>query len=47
MVFGINQVSEKLAHSLEQLKQLQDNGVAALQLKILERSDRAPILIIN
>lgn len=36
----MNQVSEKLAHSLEQLKQLQDNGVVALQSKMLERSDR-------
>ncbi|AWB69210.1 cell filamentation protein Fic (plasmid) [Saccharobesus litoralis] len=33
-------ISEKLAHSLEQLKQLQDNGAVALQSKVLERADR-------
>jgi hypothetical protein len=36
----MNQVSEKLAQSLSQLKQLQDQGVVALQSKMLERSDR-------
>lgn len=36
----MNQVSEKLAQSLSQLKQLQDKGVVALQSKMLERSDR-------
>jgi hypothetical protein len=36
----MNQVSQKLAHSLEQLKELQDNGVVAVQSKMLERTDR-------
>ncbi len=36
----MNQVSEKLAHSLGQLKLLQDSGVVALQSKLLERADR-------
>jgi len=36
----MNQISEKLAQSLEQLKQLQDNGVVAVQSKMLERTDR-------
>ncbi len=36
----MNKVSEKLAHSLGKLKQLQDKGVVAVQSKMLERSDR-------
>lgn len=36
----MNQVSVKLAYSLEQLKQLQDRGVIAVQSKMLERTDR-------
>ena len=36
----MNQVSEKLAHSLQQLKLLQDSGVIAVQSKMLERTDR-------
>lgn len=36
----MNPVSQKLAYSLEQLKQLQDQGITALQSKMLERSDR-------
>ena len=36
----MNQVSKKLAHSLEQLKQLQDSGVIAVQSKMLDRTDR-------
>ncbi len=36
----MNQVSQKLAHSLEQLKKLQDQGLVALPSKLLERSDR-------
>jgi len=36
----MNQVSEKLAHSLEQLKQLQDSGIVAVQSKMLKRTDR-------
>lgn len=36
----MNKVSEKLAHSLDKLKQLQDKGVVAVQSKMLERSDR-------
>tara|TARA_R110002072_G_scaffold105615_2_gene230882 strand:+ start:3443 stop:3646 length:204 start_codon:yes stop_codon:yes gene_type:complete len=36
----MNQVSQKLAYSLEQLKQWQDKGVVALQSKMLDRSDR-------
>lgn len=36
----MNQVSEKLAHSLEQLKLLQDSGIIAVQSKMLERTDR-------
>jgi len=36
----VNQVSKKLANSLEQLKKLQDKGVVALQSKMLERNDR-------
>lgn len=36
----MNQVSEKLAHSLEKLKLLQDDGVVALQSKMLERTVR-------
>ncbi|MBA6342097.1 Fic family protein [Colwellia sp. MB02u-10] len=36
----MNQVSEKLAYSLEQLKQLQDSGIIAVQSKMLERTDR-------
>lgn len=36
----MNQVSEKLAHSLGQLKLLQDSGVVALQSKLLDRADR-------
>lgn len=39
-MISVNQVSQKLAYSLEQLKQLQDKGVVALQSKMLERSDR-------
>jgi len=35
-----NSISQKLAHSLNQLKQLQDQGIVALQSKMLERSDR-------
>ncbi|MDG1253992.1 MAG: Fic family protein [Glaciecola sp.] len=37
---NMNQVSEKLAHSLEQLKRLQDRGIIAVQSKMLERNDR-------
>ena len=37
---SINPISQKLAHSLGQLKQLQDQGIVALQSKMLERSDR-------
>ncbi len=33
-------ISIKLAHSLEQFKKLQDNGVIAVQSKMLARSDR-------
>jgi len=40
----MNLVSEKLAHSLEQLKQLQDNGVIAVQSKMLERIDRERLI---
>jgi hypothetical protein len=40
MVVDMNKVSEKLAHSLDKLKQLQDKGVVAVQSKMLERSDR-------
>jgi hypothetical protein len=36
----MNQISQKLAQSLEQLKSLQDKGVKALQSKMLERADR-------
>ena len=36
----MNQVSEKLAHSLERLKLLQDSGIIAVQSKMLERTDR-------
>ncbi|PCI60891.1 MAG: cell filamentation protein Fic [Gammaproteobacteria bacterium] len=36
----MNPISQKLAHSLEQLKQLQDQGIVALQSKMLERNDR-------
>ncbi|MEW6996227.1 Fic family protein [Colwelliaceae bacterium BS250] len=36
----MNQISQKLAQSLEQLKSLQDNGIVALQSKMLERADR-------
>ncbi|ARD46444.1 cell filamentation protein Fic [Colwellia sp. PAMC 21821] len=36
----MNQVSEKLAHSLQQLKLLQDSGIIAVQSKMLERTDR-------
>ncbi len=36
----MNQISEKLAQSLSQLKQLQDKGAVALQSKMLERGDR-------
>jgi len=36
----MNQVSEKLAYSLEQLKLLQDGGIIAVQSKMLERTDR-------
>ncbi len=36
----MNQVSKKLAHSLEQLKQLQDSGIVAVQSKMLDRTDR-------
>lgn len=44
MVLSMNQVSEKLAHSLEQLKRLQDGGTVALQSKNLERSDRERLI---
>jgi len=37
---NMNQVSEKLAHSLQQLKLLQDSGIIAVQSKMLERTDR-------
>ena len=37
---NMNQVSEKLAHSLEQLNLLQDSGIVAVQSKMLERTDR-------
>ena len=40
MVISINPISQKLARSLEQLKKLQDQGIVALQSKMLERSDR-------
>jgi len=40
VVIRVNPVSQKLAHSLAQLKQLQDQGVVALQSKMLERTDR-------
>jgi hypothetical protein len=36
----MNQISQKLAKSLEQLKSLRDNGIVALQSKMLERADR-------
>lgn len=36
----MNQVSKKLAYSLEQLKLLQDSGIIAVQSKMLERADR-------
>lgn len=36
----MNQVSQKLASSLEQLKKLQDKGVVALRSNMLERGDR-------
>lgn len=36
----MNQVSKKLAYSLEQLKLLQDSGIIAVQSKMLERTDR-------
>ncbi|WP_426358184.1 Fic family protein [Pseudocolwellia sp. HL-MZ19] len=36
----MNQVSDKLAHSLQQLKLLQDSGIIAVQSKMLERTDR-------
>jgi len=36
----MNPISEKLAHSLEQLKQLQDSSVIAVQSKMLVRADR-------
>lgn len=36
----MNQISEKLAYSLEQLKLLQDGGIIAVQSKMLERTDR-------
>ena len=36
----MNQVSEKLVHSLERLKLLQDSGIIAVQSKMLERTDR-------
>ncbi|MDP2565827.1 hypothetical protein [Pseudoalteromonas marina] len=36
----MNQASEKLAHSLGQLKLLQDHGLVALQSKLLDRADR-------
>lgn len=36
----MNQVSEKLAYSLEQLKSLQDSGIIAVQSKMLKRTDR-------
>jgi hypothetical protein len=35
----LNQISEKLAHFLEQLKLLQDSGIIAVQSKMLERTD--------
>lgn len=37
---SINPISQKLARSLEQLKKLQEQGIVALQSKMLERSDR-------
>ena len=37
---NMNKVSEKLAHSLEQLKELQNSGIIAVQSKMLERTDR-------
>lgn len=37
---NMNHVSEKLAHSLQQLKLLQDSGIIAVQSKMLERTDR-------
>lgn len=37
---SMKSVSEKLAYSLAQLKKLQDNGLVALQSKMLERADR-------
>jgi|GEM_PF-4820976 len=37
---NMNQVSEKLAYSLEKLKLLQDSGIIAVQSKMLERTDR-------
>ena len=36
----MNQVSEKLAHSLGKLKGLQDQGIVALQSRMFARSDR-------
>jgi hypothetical protein len=36
----MNKISQKLAHSLEELKRLQDKGNVALQSKMLARSDR-------
>jgi len=40
----MNQISEKLAYSLERLKLLQDNGVIAVQSKMLERADRERLI---
>ncbi|MCL1079957.1 Fic family protein [Parashewanella spongiae] len=40
----MNQVSEKLAHSLEQLKLLQGSGIIAVQSKMLERTDRERLI---
>ena len=37
---NMNHVSEKLAHSLQQLKLLEDSGIIAVQSKMLERTDR-------
>jgi hypothetical protein len=37
---NMNSISEKLAHSLVQLKQLQDGGIVAIQSKMLDRTDR-------
>lgn len=37
---NMNQVSEKLAQSLDKLKLLQDSGIIAVQSKMLERTDR-------